>query len=222
MKQKKLNVLKKTLQQKFDQCDEATLVVGQRDLVEGRFLFIALNVKTITVKCYATGKKIHKRYWNEQTKAEADELSNQFKVSRTGWNIMYSFIAVGIIVLFSILYYVMETKKQHLESYMGKTEEEQKDIRKKLNSGDLLMTTTGVVYIIESLNDTIMKVTKSNIYVPTSDLSKPINENVYSKSSFDTNTIIEINKTSFVKSGMINKNLNSKHGGAVVYQILDR
>jgi len=62
MKRKKLNVLKKTLQQKFDQCNDATLVVGQEDLVKGVFLFITLNVKTITVKCYATGKTIPKHY----------------------------------------------------------------------------------------------------------------------------------------------------------------
>jgi len=214
-------VLKKTLQQKFDQCDEATLVVGQKDLVQGRFIFISLNVKSVTVKCYASGKTIPQRYWNEQTNADAKELSSQFKVSRTGWKIMYSFMTVGIIILSLILYSTMQSKKEFQKSYMGKTDEEQKNIRKKLGSGDLLMTPTGIVYIIESLNDTSMKVKKSNVFIPISNINKPIDKNTYLKSSFDTNTIIEIKRATFINAGMINQDLNSEYGGVVIYQVLD-
>jgi len=131
-------------------------------------------------------------------------------------------MAVGIIVLLSILYYVMETKKQYLESYMGKTEKQQREIRKNLNSGDLVMTLTGVVYKIESLNDTIMKVTKSNIPVSNSNIYKPIDEEVHLESSFDANTLIVINRISFLKYGLVNENLNHEYGNVSIYQVLDR
>jgi len=220
MKQKKINVLKKTLQQKFDQCNDATLVVGQRDFVGGLFILFKLNVKTITVKCSATGKEIDKRYWNEQTKAEAEKLSSQYKISKTGWYVLYSLFTIGILFVLGTIFYAWDTGAKHKETYRGKTNDEKIVLRKKLDTGDLVKTFTGVYKIVSTDNSKIM-VKKSNIAVPMSEINELIDQDVFTESTFTSN-IIEVNRKSFIKNGMINKKLDDEYGGDPIADILDK
>jgi len=213
-------VLKKILQQKFDQCNEATLSVSQRDMVGGLFIFFALHVKSITVKCNATGNKIPKQDWNAQTKAEADKLSSQYKVSKTGWRILISFFVIGIsFVLFSV-FYVWDKGNKHKQTYRGKSNEEKIQLRKNLDTGDLVKSFSAV-YKIETISDSKVTVRKSSIPVSTSSINDLIDEKKYAENTF-TSDIIEINKTSFIKIGMVNKKLNDEYGGEPIADILDK
>ncbi len=220
MKQKKLNVLKKALQQKFGQCNEATLVVGQRDFVGGLFLLFRLNVKTITVECSQTGNEIDKRYWNEQTKAEADKLSSQYKVSKTGWYILYSLFTIGVLFVLGTIFYAWNTGTKYNETYRGKTNDEKIALRKKLDAGDLVKTFTSVYKIVATENDRII-VKKSNIAVPMSDINELIDEDVFTENTF-TSDLIEVNRLSFIKTGMINEKLDDDYGGEPISDILNK
>jgi len=217
---KNTKLLEKTLQQKFDKCNEATLFVSQRDMVGGAFIFFALNVKSITVKCNATGNEIPKRHWNEQTKADADKLSSQYKVSKTGWRILISFFVIGIsFVLFSV-FYAWNKGNKHKQTYRGKTEEEKIRLRKNLDTGDLVKSFSAV-YKIETISDSKVTVRKSSIPVSMSSINDLIDEEKYAKNTF-TSDIIEINKTSFINIGMVNKKLNDEYGGEPIADILDK
>jgi len=217
---KNTEFLKKILQQKFEQCKEATLVVTQRDVVGGAFIFLALNVKSVKVKCNATGNEIPKRLWNEQTKVEADKLSSQYKVSKTGWRILISFFVIGISFVLFAIFYAWNEGRKYKQTYRGKTNEEKIQLRKNLDTDDLVKT-FGAVYKIETISDSVITVRKSDIAVPMSSINNLIDEKTYSESTFKSD-VIEINKSSFINNGMVNKKLDDKYGGEPIADILDK
>ena len=189
-------------------------------MVGGALIFFALNVKSVTVKCNATGNKIPKRDWNEQTNAEAEKLSSQYKVSKTGWRIFISIFVIGISFVLFTFFYAWNKGNEYKKTYRGKSDEETIQLRKNLDTGDLIKSFRAV-YKIETISDSKITVRKSSIPVSMSSINDLIDEEKYSENTF-TSDVIEINKQSFIKRGMINKNLNDQYGGEPIMDILDK
>lgn len=213
--------MEKSLEQKFNNCDEATLVIGQKDLVGGAFIIFGLNVKTTKVICNTSGDEIHKRNWNAQTIADADALSNEYKVSKGGWYFLLSF---ALFTLFLVGYGAISgivATNEYNKTYKSKTREEKKELLSKLDAGDLIRSISAV-YRIENKEGNELIVRKSSITEDIMNINNPIIEEDYPDTSFVSNEAVKINMVSFLNNTSINTDLEDEYGGEGIVDILDR
>lgn len=209
------DVLEKEISQSFDKCKNsgATLFVRRRDV----FLWIVVKyaTKMAVIRCNATGKRIRKKHWNEETKAEAEQLLSEHKAPVLGKYIFFTFLAIITTVLIvSIMQQISQTKDYNA-SFIAKPEADKKAILSQLDSNDLIFI-NDAIYRIETIGDDSIIISKSNIPL-TGEMGpyKEIQADLYPDSSFDKK--YEVDKQGFYNSIVIIN--NSSH---LIMQVLDR
>ena len=215
----KSDKLHKSIQQKFNNCNDATLFVESFDLLGGKGIFYKLNIKKATVRCNETYKIIRKKHWNQQTKNSALELKKQLKITKGGWYFMGILFLVG---LFSGVYGMYQgtiQTKVYKENYISKTREEKQLLRANLNKEDLIRT-LHKVYKIVKVDKQTLTLLESDI-TPTSHVNKPIDSTKFNPSAFSNNKEIIVDKILFINYGILTDKLENKNGDNV-FQILDR
>jgi len=193
------SVLESQLKQTFDACDEtkkATLYVMQR---ESGFLFLALNKKYVEVRCNLTGRKVKKKFWNDETKEVAKKLLAQHHISKTGMYVMY-FIIFGLLgaMVYSV-YDGAQSNNKYKASFTSKTRIEKSKLLNQLGEGDLIKTGS-FVYKIKRINKKQVVLYRGNKAV---NPYGPIKEG----QQYNTKEPIKINTELFWKQNAVNNEL---------------
>lgn len=215
-------VLEKSLQQKFNNClGKATLFVSQKEIHGSTILLFPLYRKIAVVKCNATGQEISKKEWNEQTKIESKNLLENYSLTKKGWYFFLGSFAIVFALIAVLTVFEISNIVAYQKTFNSKTRDEKKEILAKLDVNDLIKTNIGV-YKILAVGDRELTVIQSSVKPNLIDINNLIKEKKYAEDSFLPNATLQINRASFLKYTMLNRNLNDEYGGELVTQVLDR